>query len=63
MIYKETLNYSTELFDLDTIKKFHDDYLDILSELIAEPDKILTMEKVSASEAEHSAELATAAVP
>ncbi|MDX2506721.1 MAG: amino acid adenylation domain-containing protein [Gammaproteobacteria bacterium] len=48
-------DYSTELFDLETISKFHDDYLQILSGILAAPDSLISQEATRAEEPVHSA--------
>lgn len=37
-----SFEYSTELFNSDTIRKFHDDYLQILDEIIVSPKKLIS---------------------
>ena len=43
-------DYSTELFDLETISKFHEDYLLILTGILDNPDKLIPQEMIKKEE-------------
>jgi len=46
-------DYSTELFDLDTVNNFHDNYLQILNVILANPDQSLTETIINKIEVTH----------
>ncbi len=46
-------DYSTELFDAETISKLHDDYLQTLKVILATPDKLISQEIIRTEALDH----------